>query len=200
MSAKILSFRRSSLSFFVSWVVITGIAIAVGQMGALALAWSVGDGIEASLGRIPAILVFGLLIGVGMGGCGAASQILFLQGRVDARRWILGAVVGAVLAMILGMMLVAPASETMDSWVTGLLAGATVGAGVALGQWVALRGRLPGVERWAVVCFLAYSAALLLLFGAGGEGRELFALTLSGLAFGLIGVFGVHWAGLLEKE
>lgn len=200
MSARSLSFNRSIISFFVLWVVITGIAMAVGQILALLLSWEVGETVERSLGKIASSLLVGLLIGIGMGGFGAASQALLLRGRVDARRWIGGAIVGATLAMCLGVALIVPTSEGQPSWISGLLAGATLGLGAALGQWVALRGRLPGISRWAVASFFAHSMSVFLLFAAGGEGRELIALISSGLAFGLIGGLGAVWADLIGQR
>lgn len=200
MSAKTLFSSRSFGSLFVSWVLITGIAVAVSQLAALSIAWSVGEAIENNLGEASALIFLGVLLGVVMGGVAATSQTLFLRGRVNAWRWIGGAAAGATLAMILGLTLIAPGTESQPSWIAGLLAGGVLGLGIAAGQWLALRGRLSGLERWALVCFFSYAVAFILLFAAGGEGREAFALTASGLAFGVISGLGARWAGLLEQE
>lgn len=196
MSTRTLSFRQFLVPYFIAWVVVTGFAAALGQIGSLMLSWEIGEAVENSLGRAVAIPIVGLAMGIGMGGLGAASQMIFLRGRVDGRRWIGGAIVGAVLMMILAMAVIIPASESLPDWTSGLLAGSSLGLGVSVGQWVALRRQHPGIGRWAIACFLSYALSILLLFSAGGEGRELVALSSSGLAFGLISGLGVYWAGL----
>jgi len=196
MSTRTLSFSQLLVPSFVAWVAVTGIAAAISQFGSLVLSWTIGEVIESSLGTTALIPLIGAVMGIGMGGVGAASQMLFLRGRVDGRRWIGGAIVGAVLMMMLAMAVIAPASETLPEWTSGLLAGSALGLGVSVGQWVALRGQHPGIGRWAIACFLSYALSIFLLFSAGGEGRELIALAGSGLAFGLISGLGAFWAGL----
>ncbi len=199
MSTNTLASNRWSVSFFAIWVVVTAIAVAVGQLGAMLLSWDIGDAVEGVLGQGAAIVVVGVMIGIGIGGFGATSQALLLRGQVDAKRWIGGALVGAVLAMCVGMALIIPASDTMSEWLSGLVAGVMVGLGVGVGQWVALRKHLSGINRWVIASGLGYAVSVLLLFGTGGEGREMIALASSGLAFGLISGFGLWWAGIGPK-
>lgn len=199
MSAKILSPVRFSSWSLVAWVVITAIAVALGQMTSLLLSWEVGEGLEALYGQSAAILLTGLLIGIGVSGLAAAGQFLFLRGQVDGRRWIGGAVAGASLAMMLAFAAIAPVLESQPQWISGVVAGLALGVGAGGGQWLALRGRLSGINRWAVVCAASHAISIFLLFSLSGEGRELLALSSGSLAFGLLSALGARWAGLWKE-
>ena len=117
----------------------------------------------------------GLLVAAGHG------YLLHRRGVTAAWAWWLGTLIGVALATI-ALWLFGRFSGGLVIHPMGVVAGAVVGVGLALCQWLALGARVVGASRWVVPTILGAAAGGALLESASGRGDTVEYAALLGAA------------------
>ncbi len=185
--------NRSPAAFWLLWVAATTIGLALGGLIGGGAGWGAAEAAQRAAGELAGYLVMGLFFGTALGGIPAAAQALVLGRRVHAGRWIGIATLSGVLAATAALVTIVPNGDNLPDWISGLLAGALLGLCVGIGQWWTIRRQMRRSAAWIGIYTASMALGLLILFGASGEGRELLALSSSGLVIGGLSGLGMLW-------
>ncbi len=131
--------KTTLLAWLAAWTIASALGIIVAMVGVLPLMWTYGEGLERALGQMPAQLVGGIVFGLGVGAAVGIAQWLVLRGRsADATRWLAGSIVGGIVAGVAAI-LISIFNEQGENLPVMLLAFATLGGILGLGQFLAAR-------------------------------------------------------------
>ncbi|TAH49338.1 MAG: hypothetical protein EYC68_17380 [Chloroflexota bacterium] len=131
--------KTTLLAWLAAWTIASALGIIVAMVGVLPLMWTYGEGLERALGQLPSQLVGGIVFGLGIGAAVGIAQWLVLRGRLaDATRWLAGSIVGGVIAGVAAI-LISIFNEQGENLPVMLLAFATLGGILGLGQFLAAR-------------------------------------------------------------
>jgi MFS family permease len=186
----------TDLSYLLKWVVITTLTLIAGLALAFPSMWTIGEATGVANGEtLPAIIagvVFGGLVGLGMGG---GQAIAFGRRDISAGRWVLLSVIGGALvtAAAFGVFFTFLDPEGISEIQAALFIGSALGQGIGGGQWLALRGRIPKAARWMGITILAFTVGAVVAFSFGGEGREFLAFGLMAVVVAIITGLGAGW-------
>lgn len=131
--------KTTLLAWLAAWTIASALGIIVAMVGVLPLMWTYGEGLERALGQLPSQLVGGIVFGLGIGAAVGIAQWLVLRGRsADATRWLAGSIVGGIVAGVAAI-LISIFNEQGENLPVMLLAFATLGGILGLGQFLAAR-------------------------------------------------------------
>lgn len=182
--------KTTLLAWFAAWTIASALGIIVAMVGVLPLMWTYGEGLERALGQLPSQLVGGIVFGLGIGAAVGIAQWLVLRGRLaDATRWLAGSIVGGVIAGVAAI-LISVFNDQGENLPVMLLAFATLGGILGLGQFLAARS----IARTAL--WIAASA-LGLMFGwlipSMLQTFEPFGVTVGALVYGISTAAALWW-------
>lgn len=181
--------KTTLLAWLAAWTIASALGIIVAMVGVLPLMWTYGEGLERALGQLPSQLVGGIVFGLGIGAAVGIAQWLVLRGRLaDATRWLAGSIVGGVIAGVAAI-LISIFNEQGENLPVMLLAFATLGGILGLGQFLAARS-IARNALWIAANAVGLVAAW---FIASTESMQPVSVFIGALVFGVVTAAALWW-------
>lgn len=176
--------RQPALVRWLTWAGASALGVVVCMFVALPAAYGLAEAVEPSLGSAAGSAIIGAVFGAGLGAGLGAPQALLLGQRNGGVAWAAASILGGAV----GGAAFGPIQAVFgwDSTPAMVLAGLAMGAGIGIGQWLALRRRVDGAGWWAPAAAASVFAALAVALPLGGEGRELLAFSACGIVAGAL--------------
>jgi hypothetical protein len=192
MTTAILNPNRTSALFVGAWIVASVVGMIVAAYIGIFVGFGGAELVEPVAGELAAQIVFGLSFGLGLGTGLSLPHWLVLRARLPGSAgYVWGSLLGALVSWTIVFPVAANQGVSNPNLVTILAFAAAVGLAMGLGQWLGLRGKLP--RSWVLVSGLSVAAAVAVLFGLSGEGREIVAIVSAGLVHGVLSGAGMMW-------
>ena len=184
--------KQAGWGFWLQWLLASAIGLVVGGFLALPIGFGVGDAVENALGKMAGYIISGALFGALLGAGLGIMQSLALRTRLAGAGWWAPAstAAGAVgLAISLPIFVSANVAEA----VSGIVAGASLGISIGIGQWLVLRRQVVQASWWVLASGVGLAISMAVGFPLGGEGRELIALSVTGVMAGALTGIPLVW-------
>lgn len=181
--------------FWLQWLLATTVGMLVGGMLAVPIGFGVGEVVQDSLGErfglVVAGVLFGLLLGAGLG----IAQWLVLRQRLQyPNLWAPATAIPAAIGLALSFSMFPQWTESEVA--VGIIFSVSIAIPVSIGQWLVLRKQAPQATLWLLVSAIGLALGIVALSIIADEGREIIALTTGGLVAGA--VTGVGIVGILR--
>lgn len=191
MNATLTQNKSVSLVWLVVWTAASALGLSLGVSVTLPILWNVGDPLIARIGEVPMMAVGGVLFGLGIGGGLGIAQWLVLRPRYpEARRWLVGSIIGAVVSCVLVMPLSKVANPDGGNLAVVVLLFGLIGAAIGVGQYIGARSIARHVG-WIGVSLLALGLAAVPPFGP--YNLEMLGLLGGSLIYGAITGVALWW-------
>jgi hypothetical protein len=175
---------------FGAWLLASFAGMAVCLFGGFTLMWGVAAVLEPVAVQTATFAASGAVFGLGLGlGAGLLPGLVLRQRLGGLNRWL----AGSLLAGAAGGTLVIPIALAQAPGEPGLMVMGGLGAALGLGQWLALRRRVPRAGWWVLASTVAVAAGLFTALQLSGEGREAQAFGGFALVYGLITASVMGW-------
>jgi hypothetical protein len=192
MTTATLNPSRTSAQFVGAWIVASVVGMIVAAYIGIFVGYGGAELIEPVAGELAAQIVVGLGFGLGLGAGLGLPHWLVLRTRLPGSvGYVWGSLLGALVSWAIVFPLAANRGGSSPNLVTILAFAAVVGLAMGAGQWLALRGKLP--RACVLVSGVSVTAAVAVLFGLSGEGREIVATVSAGLVHGVLSGAGLLW-------
>ncbi len=190
MNTTLTQNKTTSIAWLAAWTIASASGVIVSMVGVLPLMWTYGEGVERALGQWLAQIIGGIVLGLGIGTAVGIAQWLVLRGRsADATRWLVGSILGGVIAGIVGI-LISVFNEQGENMPVMLLAFATLGGILGLGQFLAARS-IARSPLWIVANTVGIVAAW---FIASIESAQPASVVVGALVFGVVTAAALWWS------
>lgn len=187
MTTQTMGRAAAPWGWLAGWVGANVLGWGTGLLMIVAVGWGLQERLERSIGAVGAGLVAFTLAGLAAGALIGALQGAALRGfGVPLPAWA-GVTTGALgvgIGLLMTSAIVLDPGERFDPGVVALVL--IPGLLLALAQWRVLRLALPRAGWWVAAGTIGFVIAFLGAMASGGEGRELIAAALCGLAYAAI--------------
>lgn len=195
MNATLTQNKSVSLAWIIVWTAASALGLALGVSVTLPILWSVGDPLIARIGEVPMMAIGGVIFGVGIGGGIGIAQWLVLRGRYpEARRWLVGSIIGAIVSCVIVMPLSKYANADGGNLAVVVLLFGLIGAAIGAWQYIGARSIARHIG-WTGVSLLALGLAAVPLFGP--YNLEMLGVLGGSLLYGAITGVALWW---FEKQ
>lgn len=201
MTALKIEQTTAGLEFWLRWWLASGLGFFVGGMLAIPIGFGLGEMVQQAIGDLAGYSVGGALFGLCWAGGLGLAQAAVLASRIErAWRWAVASILGGVIGWTLFFTLLGSAGgfDRIPESVAGLVAGTSLGLALGLSQWLILRRCVSRAGWWVLASVVGLALCMFVAFLMGGEGRELIALSLSGLLAGPLTGLALVW--LLRQQ
>lgn len=194
MTTRTMGRAAAPWGWLAGWAAANVLAWGFGLLLFVWVGWGLQGRLERGVGEVPAALVAFTLAGLAAGAIIGLLQGLALRGSgVPLVRWA-GATAGAYgvgLGLMMAMITALDPGPRFDPIVLPIMLIPALLLAVA--QWLVLRGVLPRAGWWVAAGALGFMLAFLGAMAGGGEGRELIAAALCGLAYAAVTGPAMAW-------
>lgn len=136
-------------SLWLKWLAANALGLVAGQIGGISTGYAIGGLVAQAAGEAVGTIVALLIVGGLTGGFLGVTQRIFLQREIDlGRNWVWSNVAGWAAGYVVATSI---ASALSTSFSLGLSTGvfwALIGLAIGIGQWQALRDRIPRAVLW----------------------------------------------------